>query len=308
MSNRTDPMPFRFTASLLSLFMANDAYDGMDAPAPLPRHEREWRHPSERAADVRRGSRIAAPRLSSFVSVMAVATAVALFVGLCLLIVPRNARRESLPTFRNATLSQNAKTTAVADIPPGLRLSVGSMADGRVLVPADAVSPSATALNPSGSLFLSISRSTDAAFTDGEYADGRRIAMRTLHSDPVIGLGLYAASAPMTSATLPITLSTSTPTIGTNVVIVDTKSTRLSAVRLKVGVAVTVDENVFVPLSNLTGTIADTEASAISDGSPVFDVRNRLVGMFARRGVAIGFVPVATISRFVDAAVTSRHG
>lgn len=298
-------MPFRFAASLLSPFMANDAYDDTDAPAPLPRHEREWRHPSEIAAEKRIRMRMAAPRLSSLVAIAAATTAVALLVTLCLLIAPRNAPRESLPSLRNSTITNRAPSSVTARQAVARQLAAGITDDGRVLVPVDRLGLATASTNPTGGLVLTVGSDIG---TGAVLVDGRRIALRALRSDPATGLALFVASAPSASNVPPVGLSSSATEVGSDVVVVDSKLQEPSPVHLQIGVAVTIDEHLFVPLSNLTGAVADIDSGAISDGSPVLDEHNELVGLFAHRGSSIGYVPAAAISRFLDAAVASRHG
>ncbi|MFM8389535.1 MAG: hypothetical protein ACKOA5_09840 [Actinomycetota bacterium] len=87
------------------------------APAPLPRHERAWRHPSETGQQRRANSRRPAPPLSPFVTLLAGVLGLGVIAGLVALVMPREAPREVLPVVRNAAIA--TQSTPLADVTTG---------------------------------------------------------------------------------------------------------------------------------------------------------------------------------------------
>ena len=290
--NGTDPMPLRFPSSLLCLSMADDAHDFTEAPAPLPAHERPWRHPSEVAAQERFRSRLSVPNLSPFVAMVGGAVAIALIVALCLFIAPRNAPRESTTSVRNGAVFTAAGQIFSAPIS-------GATNDGRALVPVGrlAIASSQEAFADALLITTKSSTSSPSATMRATLTDGRQVELRYVRGDDDLGLALYAVqSIPLASGPR-IALSMTSPAPGTNVFIVGNNVTQA-----QVGVSVTIAGDVFVPLSDMVSTMVGTDLRSIPEGTPVLDRSNRLIGLLAHHGSVVGFVPAKAVGAFVSQA------
>lgn len=246
--------------------MADDEAHRTADPAPLPRHERAWRHPSEIGQQRRALSRRSAPPLSPLVASLCGALGLALVIALVALVVPPSAQRESPSQVRNAAVATPARADDIRTL-PGLMT-----ADGRRFV--FAITAPATA----NQLFVT----TGAVSGVDVDVDGRRVPLTVVSRAGGLTLLTGSAVAPrsMPIGSAPI----SVPTIGTKVVVSGQNS--ISAV---IGISVNSDSRSFVPLAgDILGTDA-IESSVVQDGA------GHVLGLYTERDGSRGFVPISVI-------------
>lgn len=246
--------------------MAEDEAHRTANPAPLPRHERAWRHPSEIGQQRRALSRRSAPPLSPLVASLCGALGVALVIALVALIVPPSARRESPGLVRNAVVAVPGR----ADEPralPGLM-----SADGRRFVLA--------VTDPAGTKQLFVT--TGAVSGLDVNVDGRRIPLTVVSRAG--GLTLLEGSAVAPRSTSIDSSSVASPMTGTSVVVAGQNT--ISAI---IGISVNFDTSDFVPLA---GDILGTDAT---ESSVVENAAGDVLGLYTERDGARGYVPISVI-------------
>jgi len=234
-------------------------------PAPLPRHEREWRHPSEIGQTRRAMARRPAPPLNPFVASLAGGLGLALIVAVVALVVPRDAQRESTPTVRNASAVVTTPTSANDPTPPGFLVDDGS----QFVVSVDL----------DGRTFL-------VSTNEPNQAD-----LRVVARDEDLGLVVLAGGTPSKSPV--VATSSETPASGTDV-IVRTGPEESGDVAAVIGIAVNSDVSRFVPLG---GDVARVD---VPEASLVLDTEGKGLGLFTARGGAIGFVPMAAVESLLS--------
>ena len=280
-------MPLLSRASLLSRVMADDVNEFIDSPAPLPPHDRPWRHPSELAAHERFLSRLSSPRTSTSLKMAAGGLALALIVSVCFLIAPRNAPRETPQAVRNAaTLSGRPFVSPVAATAPG----------DVPLVALNNLKISTTTAGGQASHFIAVTSPGTAAIdiTSAQLAETGTIGLRTVRRDESLGLTLLESPTRMSSSDPLVSLATKIPSAGESVIILTA-----APVAVQVGVSVTTDSSLFVPLSDMVTTLAGKSIRVLPDGLPLVNSRNELVGLLTHKGNAIGFIPSSAIENFV---------
>mgnify|MGYP006276364323 FL=1 len=280
-------MPLLSRASLLSPVMADDVNEFIDSPAPLPPHDRPWRHPSELAAHERFLSRLSSPRTSTSLKVTAGGLALALIVSVCFLIAPRNAPRETPQAIRNAaTLSGRPFASPVAATAPG----------DVPLIALQNVKISTTTSDRQASRFIAVTSPGTAAIdiTSAQLVENGTIELRTLRRDDALGLTLLESPTPLPSSGPIVSLATKVPTAGESVILLTA-----APVAVQVGVSVTADNSLFVPLSDMVITLTGKSIRTLPDGLPLVNSRNELVGLLVHKGNAIGFIPSSAIEEFV---------
>lgn len=280
-------MPFRRRALLLSPSMADDVNDFTDAPAPLPPHERPWRHPSELAAHERLLSRLSARRPSPYLTMAAGAIAVALVVLIGLVIAPRSAPREAIPVVRNAaTLAGRPFVSPVA----------ATTQAGAPLVAVRNLKLASAASNTSDIRFIQVTRPGELSpgLTSAEDARSNMVVLRTVRHDNTLGLALLESTSPPPPANAPVVLAAKIPVAGASVFILAD-----SPVPVQVGISITADASLFVPLSEMVTALDGIDVRSLPDGLPVVNVRSELVGLLVHRSNAIGFIPAPRLETFL---------
>jgi hypothetical protein len=246
--------------------MAEDEAHPTADPAPLPRHERAWRHPSEIGQQRRAVLRRSAPPLSPLIASLCGALGVALVVALVALIVPPGTRRESPAQVRNAAVDAPDRADDTHTL-PGLMT-----VDGRRFVLA-ITDPSRA--NP---LFVT----TGAVSRVDVDVDGRRVPLTVVSRADGLTLLTGGAVAPRSTriGSPPIT----PPTTGTKVVVSGHSTT--AAV---IGISVNTDARSFVPLAGDVLRTDVTESSVVEDGA------GHILGLYTERDGARGYVPISVI-------------
>lgn len=236
------------------------------APAPLPRHERAWRHPSEIGQQRRAAARRPAPPLSPLVTALTGALGLGLVIALVALVVPREAPREVVPKIRNASLTETATQSAAPTIDPGFVTVDG----GRFVLAFDGTADS---------FFVTTGDSGDLAVD----IDGRQVGLRRVAFDDRLGITVLRADTNVDS--IPdFDRSIDVPEVGTRVVVGGRDH-----VDAFVGVSATFDTATFVPLA------VDVSSLDVPDAALVTSADGRVLGLHARRDGGNGYVPVAAI-------------
>ena len=272
-------MPNLRRGKLLSLIMAGDDDSFSAGPAPLPRHERSWRHPSEIDQHRRAPSRRAAPPLSPLVAALCGGLGLGLIVALVALVVPRDGVRESAITVRNAAISGEPSETATQQ--NGAETTNLFSADGSRVVLRVAGSPAAR------SLFVTTLGTPPTASLVVETGVGR-ISLTPVAHDDESGLSFFTTDAALPTAMeldpSSIDHAADPPVPGTGVVVHGR-----SDVSAKVGIAVASNTRLFVPLSGIDadGDIPDAAIVESSDGE--------VLGIFTRHDDAHGYIPLGAI-------------
>ena len=246
--------------------MADDETHLAADPAPLPRHERAWRHPSEIGQQRRALSRRPAPPLSPLVASLCGALGLAVVIALVALVLPPSAKRETVGQVRNAAAPTAGPAGDVRALPgfvtvDGRRfvLGVGATSTGRPL-------------------FVTVGNPSDVVIDD----DGRQVPLDVVTRSS--GLTLLSGDPAMTPAPGIDVRSGSRPTTGTEVVVSGRNT--VSAV---IGIAVNIDVRSFVPLA---GDILTTD---VAESSVVEDKSGHLLGLYTERSGAHGYVPISVI-------------
>lgn len=234
-------------------------------PAPLPKHEREWRHPSEIGQSRRAMARRSAPPLNPYVASLAGGLGLALIVAVVALVVPRSAQRESTPAVRNAAGAITPVTTATDAAPPGFLVDDGSQ------------------------FVLSVAYS-DRTFLVST-VQPKKSDLRVVARDEDLGLVVLTGGSPPPSSI--VTTSTELPASGTDV-IVRTGPKASGDVEAVIGIAVNSDTSRFVPLG---GDVAKVD---VPEAAVVLDMASNALGLFTTRDGAIGFVPMAAVERLLS--------
>lgn len=255
--------------------MADDDERLTVVPAPLPRHERAWRHPSEIGQQRRAGSRCSAPPLSPFVTCLAGLLGLGLVASLVALVIPREAPREALPSVRNATVSTPWKQPAdVTPTPVFPTVDESRFVVGFVAGLEDG----------SDNLFVTTGQSGAIIANIG----GRLVPLRVVAFDGNLGISVLRADAQV-DGPAPFATSTMAPVVGSHVRVGSNETVDAS-----VGVSVMFDTTTFVPLAG------DVLTADVPESSPVKDNEGRLVGLFTRRSGAVGFVPIAALDELLS--------
>lgn len=248
--------------------MADDDERLTVAPAPLPRHERAWRHPSEVGQQRRANSRRPAPPLGPFVTLLLGVLGLSVLACLVALVMPREAPREALPVVRNAAIAApptDASTGPVFAVIDDDRfvLAVGEKADGYFVT-------------------------TGKGGTTTVDVGGRSIPLRLVEFHDDFNVSVLRAEEELDVPTRFVT-STLIPAVGSRVSVGSNKAFDAS-----IGVSVVFDAATFVPLAGEVLTVDVPEAA------PVNDSVGRLVGLFTSRDGAKGFVPMAAIDEILS--------
>jgi hypothetical protein len=131
--------------------------------------------------------------------------------------------------------------------------------------------------------------------TSATALSGDALILRTIARDDTLGLNLLeSTTSPATNGATSVPLATNPPRAGANVFILGK-----SPVAVQVGISVTANNAIFVPLSDMVTSLEGKDVSALPNGLPVVNARNELVGLLVHRMGTIGFIPSATIENFV---------
>jgi hypothetical protein len=249
------------------MIMGNDDERLTVAPAPLPRHERSWRHPSEIGQQRRTDTRRSAPPLSPLVALLVGTLGSGLVAGLVALVMPRDATREARPLVRNAAVS--TPDEASSDLADALGLF--PVDDGRFVL----------AVNHGTEDFFVTTGDTGAIVVD---INGRPVQLRVVDFDMDLGITVLRAD---TRVDVSVAFETSTvaPAVGSRVTVGASKSINAS-----VGVSVSFDPATFVPLA---GEVLSVD---VADASPVMDTEGRMIGLFTSRDDARGYMPISAVN------------
>ncbi|MFZ9696259.1 MAG: hypothetical protein ACO3C5_01350 [Ilumatobacteraceae bacterium] len=245
--------------------MATDDEQPTMAPAPLPRHERSWRHPSELGQQRRTAARRAAPPLGPRLTFLVGTLCLGLVTALVALVLPREAPREALPATRNAVAAP-APSPARSSIPGAM--TVGG--DRFVLA----------VRTTSGTRFVTAGDAGEVVII----VDGRRVELTAVQSDSALGVSVLRSDV-LARFDEPVTPAPDdSPPVGTAVVVRGT-----DPVAASIGVSMASDSTSFVPLAG------DVLAVDILASAPIEDLSGRLLGLYTERDGARGYVPLGAI-------------
>lgn len=247
--------------------MATDDEQPTMAPAPLPRHERSWRHPSEVGQQRRATTRRAAPPLGPRVTFLVGTLFLGVIAALVALVLPREAPRELLPITRNAALTPSLAPSMAESLTPGAVTVDGD----RFVLAVD---------TSSGTRFVTAGVDGDVVIT----VDDRRVALETIETDSALGVSVLRGDAVTTFEQSLAPAPDVSPPVGTSVVV-----RGAYPVAASVGVSMTTDTNSFVPLAG------DVLAVDVLASAPVEDLSGRLLGLYTERDGARGYVPFDAI-------------
>ena len=248
--------------------MADDDERLTTAPAPLPRHERAWRHPSEIGQQRRANSRRPAPPLGPFVTLLVGVLGLGIIAGLIALVMPREAPREVLPVVRNA-----ATATPLA---PSSDASTGSA------IPTNGGNRFVLAVG--NDVFVTTGNGDAIVANIGD----RSVPLRVVEFDEKLGISVLRADERV-DVQAGFETSPMTPSVGSYVTVGSNETLEAS-----IGVSVAFDAATFVPLAG------DVLAVDVPESSPVKDAEGRLVGVFTSRNGAKGFVPIAAVNELLS--------
>lgn len=251
--------------------MADDDERLTTAPAPLPRHERAWRHPSEIGQQRRANSRRPAPPLSPFVTLLLGVLGFGVLACLVALVMPREAPREALPVVRNAAIA--TASTSSTDVSTGPAFATSD--DDRIVL----------AVGDKADGFFVTTGNGDAVVAN---VGGRPVPLRVVEFDEKLGISVLRADERI-DVQAEFETSPMTPLVGSRVAVGSNETLEAS-----IGVSVIFDAATFVPLAG------EVLAVDVPESSPVKDSEGRLVGLFTSRNGAKGFVPVAAVNELLS--------
>jgi hypothetical protein len=242
------------------------------APAPLPRHERSWRHPSEIGQQRRATARRPAPPLTARTIFPLTVLGLGVIAALVLLVMPREAPREMRPQIRNAAAA------TLLPVPVGKSPPIGFMTiDGdRFVLAID---------TPRGTRFVTTGIETDVVVILGD----DRVRLESALVDTALGLSVLQTAQTLGFAHTVVRAPDDSPAVGTSVVI-----RGITDVTASIGISVLADTTTFVPLSG------DALGFDVVAASPVEDSSGRLLGLFTERSGAKGYVPVGAIDNLLS--------
>jgi hypothetical protein len=264
--------------------------------APVPPHERTWRHPSEVAKERRTIATVAPPPLSQLVTGIAACVAVVLCVTLVGLALPRTADRDTTP--RNA-----APTLTTAEMPsdaPATSMAFADRGGESYFIPIDIFLAAfdTTSGGPSAaSLFVSVGsdRKPDSTAMIATAA-GSQIPLKVAFHDSGLNLVLLRSDVPVAIPSVPSAFASVTRnSIGSTMILHGQRSHRT-----KIGLSTgTMSSRSFIPFED-DGDMRDVPRAAL-----VTDAAGRLAGLFSRHNDSVGLVPVSAIVEFVERALQS---
>ncbi len=280
--------------------MATDEPDE-NPVAPLPPHERPWRHPSELARAQRTAASIPPPPLNRIVAGIALGVAAVLSMALVVLVLPRTAGRENLPVAASPASSTLPVATRNAALGVAALDQLGHTYLLPVTVlPTDLFSaesrPSVTD-GTTDTMFVSSFRTLDVARrVTLPTPAGSLIPLEVTYHEPLTGLSLLrsrlrvpASRSKVVVASRPITAA------GTTMILHGPTEHRV-----KVGLRITAGtSDSFIPFE------VDAVTRSFTDAAPVTDIDGRFAGLFVHRNGAVGVVPVSAIVSFVERALQS---
>lgn len=251
--------------------------------APIPRHERSWRHPSEVGQFRRAQSRRPAPPLHPFFVPLGGALGFAIVFSLVAIVVPPDTDHESAPDAKRAASA--ASMASAESTEPGADSSSlpGFLTrDGRRFVlalhdPARGRTRIVTTGNVTRAFIID-------AFDDHAFTDrfGRQTVLTTgKRTDDIT---VFETDTPLRTTLQPDWSAMHDPSPGTNVVV--RGRTDVSAV---VGIAITTDTRRFVPLAG------DVLTASVAESSPVEDADGHVLGLYTERDGARGYIPRSVI-------------
>lgn len=247
--------------------MAEDDTHLTADPAPLPRHERTWRHPSEIGQQRRALSRRSAPPLSPLVSSLCGALGLALVIALVALVLPPSAKRESLRQVRNAAAAPHRPADDTPAL-PGLM----TVDDTRFVLDIGGT--------PAGARLFATTGDPSTVIVDD---NGHEVPLTVVRQGAGLTLLSGATTAPAASPTE--TRSDEEPTTGTEVVV-----SGRNVVSAVIGIVVNADVRTFVPLAG------DIRTANVAESSVVLDSSGRVLGLYTERNGARGYVPISVIN------------
>jgi hypothetical protein len=214
--------------------------------------------------------------------------ALALIVLICLVIAPRNAPRETTPVVRNAAiLSGRTFDSPVAAITEG----------GRPLIAVRNLRLEGNRPTSARSVFLEVTPlgTPNIDIVSAVTKSGNALVLRTIARDDALGLNLLkSTTSPSTNGPMSVPLAANVPQAGEKVFILGK-----SPVAVLVGISVTADNAMFVPVSDMVAALEGKDIRGFPDGLPVVNARKELVGLLVHRGNAIGFIPSVAVENFL---------
>ena len=258
--------------------------------APLPPHNRSWRHPSEIAQHERQRTFVGAPPLNRSIAFVASLCAVAVALVILGLSLPMSPRSESIATPSDRPTASVRSTVRIYD--QATNTSAHYADDGRVFTPVRISSDTEVQKwqqFTTGTLFVGLSNSGDepgpTEVTSLRDFNNETIPVSLVARDSPSNLVLYFS--PWTTTAIP-SLFTPQRTSPDDLVAGRRVSLLAQAsISATIGLRSTqLNDTTFVPLDVglATGTLAQ--------GTPVVNSRKNLIGLFTERNYASGFVPL----------------
>ena len=273
-----------------------------EGKAPLPPHDRSWRHPSELAQYERRRTFVGAPPLKRSIAFVASLCAVAVALVILGLSVPMSPRSENIATPSSrptVSVRSGARTKNQA-----LNTNAHYAVDGRVFTPIRI--PSGTETQQwqqftTGTLFIGLTNSDEESdviqVITLRNAKNESIPVSLVARDSSSHVVLYHSSWAISAAPSLFTprLTTSRETIPGRRVSILAKESFSATVGLR---SEQLNNIAFIPLD------VGRAPSEVAPGTPVVNSNNNLIGLFTERNHASGFVPL--IDAWTLVSPTSR--
>lgn len=230
--------------------------------APLPPHERTWRHPSE----VGLTQRVVAENPYSVAEVGRGVVGVSVFLGLCLVI--------GLVILSRPSSGETDTATVV-------RLTSADLAYARISANRDAQPPMAVRVGDSDVLITTQLAVGDEQQIDAFMADGGKASLEVAYVDPVSSIAVLVSGSDTVGPDAAFASRGVDP--GQDVIVLSETPLRLRVDSITGSVAMLTSNTPFDP-------------AAVAEGAPVVDQSGQLVGICTHVGERLAIVMTDTIS------------
>ena len=270
--------------------------------APLPLHDRSWRHPSEIAQYERRRTFVDAPPLNRSIAFAASLCAVVVALVILGLSLPMSPRSENIATpsdHPTVSVRSGARIKNQA-----LNTNAHYAVDGRVFTPVRLSSGTDTQQwqqFTTGTLFICLTNSAEESdlihFITLRDAKNASIPVSLVARGSSSSVALYYSprvSSATPSLLTPRLAASNDTSLGRRVSVL-AQEPFLATIGLR---SAQLNDIVFIPLD------VGLNPSEVAPGTPVVNSSNHLIGLFTERNHASGFVPL--IGAWTLVAPTSR--
>lgn len=230
--------------------------------APLPPHERTWRHPSE----VGLTQRVVAENPSSVAEVGRGVVGVSVLLGVCLVV--------GLVILSRPSSGESDAATVV-------RLTSADLAYARISANRDAQPPMAVRVGDSDVLVTTQLAVGDEEQIDAFMADGGKASLEVAYVDPVSSIAVLVSGDD--TARPGAALPSRAVDLGQDVIVLSETPLRLRVDSITGHVAMLTSNSSFDP-------------AAVAEGAPVVDQSGQLVGICTHVGERLAIVMTNTIS------------